>query len=455
MATAGRGNAPCYDLDVALPPARIWLPVGMLIAATATCALPGYDFSEGSGTAGAGTGASGGSGGTLVGGGGVGGVAEGGGGSGGAAVCPPPVEQWNPDTCEGDLQFDADNCGACGRSCLGAPCTQGKCEFVPFGVQQFARDIMPLDDERLYVSVLDDPGGIWELGQPSLEPFVGSIQPYGLALHEGTLYFADGRDMGGGGSPVTLGGVYEFDGALTNATQIAAESGTLGLHVDDEGIYFVETWYGGVSVWVFGDAEHRVLYDSGTTQVLSVNGVHGVITTDANYAYFAVEVAHDTMTEGAYRVVKLGSELPNFEPELIYDTSATGWTVTDLLAVDGYLYIAEELRDGNGLCITGSVSRAEITQDGIDQLEVLHAESACPHSFESDAHFVYWLERAAPNTGTIGRYSRFCDSPYEVLREGLDEPRFLRVTEGAMFLGEWLGSGNTRLTRSTKTADPE
>lgn len=111
-----------------------------------------------------------------------------------------PVEQVCPDgfgtcssegpVCATNLQTSADHCGACGRSCLGGPCSSGRC--------------------------------------PLQTLTTAGVRPYGIAIDDEHVYFAD-RDEGtlrrmpkAGGTPVAIAT------GQSGISFVAADPGTTG-----------------------------------------------------------------------------------------------------------------------------------------------------------------------------------------------------------------------------------
>ena len=153
-----------------------------------------------------------------------------------AGACVPPSADCNEDIadgCEVFLSIDPQNCGACGRSCLGGECQSGLCSAVVIASGQDAPLPIAVDETHVYwanapqnsdfgelLSWHKESGTFGELAAPLREPVA-------LALDETHLYLATRDKLYAMSKP---GGALEL---LAEAQTLVAD-----LAVDSTTLYF-------------------------------------------------------------------------------------------------------------------------------------------------------------------------------------------------------------------------
>lgn len=103
-------------------------------------------------------------------------------------------------TCSADLQTDPKNCGRCGRDCLGAPCTAGRCDPIVLASGLTNPSGLWLTADKVYITTgphhAKPPAGtVLELaktaGVAPKQIRGGQVEPWGLFIDGITLYWAD------------------------------------------------------------------------------------------------------------------------------------------------------------------------------------------------------------------------------------------------------------------------
>jgi hypothetical protein len=137
-------------------------------------------------------------------------------------------------TCSADTQTDADNCGACGHSCLGGTCTAGVCTPVVIAEDVGgANPDIAVDDASIFFSTQNPGYGLSAIakdgsGSPrQVLAFTGNATvsfpgPFTLDAHD--IYYVEGM-----GSPFTLGTVGK-DGS--NPKEVGKLGGSAPINVD-------------------------------------------------------------------------------------------------------------------------------------------------------------------------------------------------------------------------------
>lgn len=126
-------------------------------------------------------------------------------------------------TCTSDLTTSADNCGRCGRSCLGKACRESMCEAQLLSQGNGSVAYIALDETSVYFS----SGNLWLLGRVDkdggvtsyLLPEGGIKEPTaGLVVDNGSVYASAYSAGGGAGArriPIDGGPVEKLDSCNT------------------------------------------------------------------------------------------------------------------------------------------------------------------------------------------------------------------------------------------------
>jgi hypothetical protein len=174
--------------------------------------------------------------------------------------------------CEALLATDAANCGSCGRSCLGDPCTAGLCA-VTMLVEDSGISVLAVDDANLYwiahgedIMSLPVAGGTWS-ALVTAQPGTSDLAVDGTSVYWGTIEGECGqvkKVAREGGTPIVLSSgcdtTYHWGWMPTR------------LAVDATDVYFLRHLrYGAHLLRVPRDGGEAVVLDSG--QYLTELGV--------------------------------------------------------------------------------------------------------------------------------------------------------------------------------------
>lgn len=222
-------------------------------------------------------------------------------------------------TCGTNLATSADHCGACGRSCLGGTCTNGRCPrqtlttvgMLPYGIA--------LDETHVYYT--DRDGGVLrkmpKAGGPPVELATNQESITFVAVDPGTtgfVYFTRNGANGGvskvpkapGGSVVTLA-------SIPWGWEIA---------IDETNVYFTTGGPENPPVALTGSLQRVPKTGGAATKLATMTTQPGSIALDADSIFFADK-------EG--RTVSRLSKASPSAPELI----ATSQAGPDGIAIDG------------------------------------------------------------------------------------------------------------------------
>jgi hypothetical protein len=272
--------------------------------------------------------------------------------------------------CEVNLMTSANDCGVCGRSCLGATCSAGKCNPI-----QIATVVNPLslatNGTRVYVvSQLDAAGRIISVlvgGGGLIEHATNQDRPDGLAINSTRVYWTTFNTRHVRWAPLTEAG---------NNLAYTAPNGNLGgLAATDSHLAFVNWTNGTVYRCPIGDCA-----------------------SPATYAGAANSNPHRIALNSS------GLFWANWNNDNVKKSPLSTWTVTDVAAgQDGALGVA---LDGEFVYWTsqfsGSVTRAPLTGGASTTLA---AGQQKPTGIAVDSTHVYWTNvdggaiRRVPKTG--------------------------------------------------------
>ncbi len=136
----------------------------------------------------------------------------------------------SPDACSVDLSSSPDNCGRCGRSCLGRACADAMCEAQLLTRGYGAVRNIALDDDAVYFTSSDQ----WTLGRvdkdggvgTELVPEGGMVEPTAGLVSDGVYVYASAYTAGGGAGvrrvPKT-GGAQEAIDTCNTAWSVAVD----------------------------------------------------------------------------------------------------------------------------------------------------------------------------------------------------------------------------------------
>jgi hypothetical protein len=291
------------------------------------------------------------------------------GADGGACDPPPDLDGGRDDCGEGlanctpngscatALATDPTHCGHCGHDCRGADCTDGRC---------------------------------------APEPVTTALDPFGIALHAGMVYWTDGSNVHG--APVGA--------TAPTKTWFGAEA-VRGLAVDDSGVY-----------WGYYDQAclGRALHTSNvpTTLGACAGTFGGKMAVDATHVYWVVRQQNGSpCTSGpdccgpsdtgcVMRIDKEGKEPASFFVQAEEEPTT--------LAVDEtHVYWGNFVNGVN----EGSIKRCP--KDGCaGSPEVFEAAAGSPADMVFDGDHLYWLDR---HHARVVRKSRKPGAALEILNQ--------------------------------------
>lgn len=295
---------------------------------------------------------------------------------------PPPCEgsfatcEPGGPTCATNLLTSPDHCGACGRSCLGATCTNGRCpvdSLTTAGARAYG---IALDDTHLYYS--DRDGGV--LRKLTKD---GSTEPVVLAQNQsaitfvavdpggtGFVYFTrNGSDGGVSKVPKTPGGAVVTLASRPNAWEIA---------VDETHVYF--TTRGPNPMAMLPGTIERVPKTGGAAvQLASTSHEPGSVALDSEFVYYT-----DKYAETVNRIRKLSPSAP--------EEVSGSQPGPDGIAVDGDNLF--------WTCFGGDSVIKRAKQNGMNIALALEQDQ--PNGIAASGNFVYY---STYEGDTIGRVS--------------------------------------------------
>jgi sugar lactone lactonase YvrE len=289
--------------------------------------------------------------------------------------------------CETDLTSDATNCGACGHSCLGGDCNDGKC--LPFVLAS------------------------------------GQLTPSNVFLDETHLYWTNQVQGGAVMRVPLLGGV----------PQVVAQSARIpgGIATDATSVYWSEFSSGG-SVWRLdrtdvGDASKAIelVSGQGTSLSVTVDGTRvywttpGTVRTMLKTGGGYIQLATDQQTPGGLlaglghvfwtnysggTVVTVGLANPNEIQVLASDQGAPAGLTADLTN----LYWVNNMGTPDG----GTPSVVKVARSGNMTPEVLADGQAGPIGVAQLGNYVYWTNNVG---GTVMRVLKTGGTPEQLASE--------------------------------------
>ncbi len=295
--------------------------------------------------------------------------------------------------CEVDLQTDAGNCGACGRSCQGTPCTDGMC--VPLALSSEAARHLVLDGAYVYYSTEDDIRRVPKAGGASQEISQSFYQlPSFLVVDETRVFWAEVSDYG---SATDIGIVAAAKAPGSSPTLITMDSRARFFHLVDDRIYFPKGgtpagiyWIpkdGGAATFVkdlglgrgvFGDGvdlfvtrgtslRRLTLADTSLTEIAVGTDMGSVLVDDAS-AFYREE-------PGIRKVPKVGGDIAP-----LVDTTDRDSTCA-MAADDTRVYYAEP-----------AAGRISAVPKAGGSPQILATGQTAPCSVAVDDTYVYWTD---------------------------------------------------------------
>jgi hypothetical protein len=155
---------------------------------------------------------------------------------GGTADGGGPIVSSDGSVCS-DTSADPNHCGACNHSCLGARCSNGRCQLQTLTKDPNLPSSLALDESRFFVGLQGGSGGVVECplagcalgtGLPLTNIIVG-----GVAVDKDAVYFAELQPLGKIFRSVkgTMGRSPVADGDLTSLLRMASD----GLYIASDG----------------------------------------------------------------------------------------------------------------------------------------------------------------------------------------------------------------------------
>ena len=339
-----------------------------------------------------------------------------------AIVCNLGREDCDADPsngCEVDLA-SSDNCGTCGRDCLGGDCDGGAClpvDVVDGGAAGFD---LAVYDGTLYWTVLETNGQILSHGvEPGGDASVvvdGAMNPFSLAVDGSHVYWSTGQTMGpeaglhrvslrddveqrdwstaaevtaaasmacSGGQLFTFrlgGGVFASDKSDASLVATQATSGARGV-VTDDFVYWSDNVSGQIARVPLDDLQ-------GIPEVVvgEQPGAWGVAVTDSTVFWTT------TSGDGAEGTAKSRSLDDAGEAPLVYATGL--FNPRSIVADDDQLFFA-------GASTGGQIWRAQPGEEGATPI----AQDRAP-ALVADDVAVYWVAQGLGGTTTIRKLAK-------------------------------------------------
>lgn len=247
----------------------------------------------------------------------------------------------SPDAqaCSGSIDTDAENCGACGHSCLGGACQAGVCAFVELASKQVALSGLAVGD-----------GSVFWTTEGAMPDYLGDV--FALSLSDPTAM------------PAAIATGQKYPRALSFA---------------DGALYWGAYGDGAIGKWTAGGGASNV----GTAP----SGRLYNVATDKTHVYFAMEDRSTGTPTGAVGRCPIGG-CGGAAPEILAraDSKIVG------IAVDGGALFWSVFSS------SGAIYR--LTLDGSSSPRALAVGQASPLNLAAFGGFVYWVNTAS---GTVAR----------------------------------------------------
>lgn len=195
-----------------------------------------------------------------------------------------------PADCDKDLTSDPENCGACGRRCLGTSCAMGRCPLGLVGTSGFPQGLAANDAGVFVTSDFGDRLLRFPRALDAGSVEVATNDPGGgffrIAPYKADSLLVVRRTSDDAGS----NGLWEL-GSNNAIGSVKPEANAYAVHVDSQGVYLsvAPGEVNGVSssLRVFTRSPIGLLFTASTSTDGAVVSSITKITTDATHVYFA------------------------------------------------------------------------------------------------------------------------------------------------------------------------
>jgi len=287
--------------------------------------------------------------------------------------------------CEADLTSDATSCGACGRSCLGGACSDGKCLPFVLASGQLTPSNVFLDDNHLYWTNQVLGGSVMRI------PLLGGVAqvvaksariPGGIATDATSVYWSE---FSSGGS------VWRLDrtdvGDASKAIELISGQGTsLSVVVDSTRVYWTTP----------GTVRTMLKTGGGYIQLATGQNTPGGLLSGLGHVFWT------NYTGGTVVAVDLGNPDAGVQV-LASDQGAPAGLTADLTN----LYWVNHMGTPDG----GTPSVVRIARTGSDSPEVLADGQSGPIGIAQRGTYVYWTNNVG---GTVMRVLKTGGTPEQL-----------------------------------------
>jgi len=285
-----------------------------------------------------------------------------------APSCTSPMAECDGDfatVCETNLNTDSDHCGACGRSCQGAACSDGQCAPLPLAdAQSFGYNTpkgIAVDATSVYFTVWTSNGRVMKVGKDGTglqDLATAQNAPFDIAVDSGAVYWTNANSgqvmtvAKSGGTPTELAG---------------GQPSPYGIAVDDTYVYWVDNGNGSSTS---GKVMRRAKDGSGSvTELVSARPFPYSIAIDDTHMYWT-----EYATSGSvYRARKDGTDV---QPV----ATAQKWPYIVALYEDK-VYWTNQSSNGGAVMVASKAG---------GNASILASDNSNPRGITVDGSGVYW-----------------------------------------------------------------
>jgi hypothetical protein len=319
-------------------------------------------------------------------------------------------------TCGTNLSTSPDHCGACGRSCLGATCTNGRCPrqtlttvgSLPYGIA--------LDETHVYYSDRDD-GVLRKLPKDGGTPMALATNQAEITFvavdpgPTGFVYFTRNGPNGGVSKVPKTGG---------SVTTLASVAWGWEIAIDETHVYFTTGGPENPPAGLTGSLQRVAKTGGAATRLATMTTQPGSIALDAESVYFADKEGQtvsrlDKSAPGAPELIAISQAGPD---SIAIDGDNLFWTCFfgDTVVVspkrpDAYVPIANAQESPNGITAGGNFAYystyrgntiGRVSANGGPPL--ILADVDTPIRLALDEQYVYFTGNGEETMGPRGVY---------------------------------------------------
>ncbi len=285
-----------------------------------------------------------------------------------APSCTSPMAECDGDfatLCETNLETDPDHCGACGRSCQGAACSDGQCAPISLAdAQSFGYNPpkgIAVDATSVYFTVWTSNGRVMKVGKDGTglqDLATGQNAPFDIAVDSSAVYWTNANS----GQVMTVA-----KSGGTPAELASGQPSPYGIAVDDTYVYWVDNGNGSSTS---GKVMRRAKDGSGAvTELVSARPFPYSIAIDDTHMYWT----EYTTSGNVYRARKDGTDV---QPV----ATAQKWPYI-LALYEDKVYWTNQSNNGGAVMVASKAG---------GNASILASDNSNPRGITVDGSGVYW-----------------------------------------------------------------